>query len=464
VRSTCGEEVSLASLGVGDEFDTETCAPKKPVSSYVPVLKSAEISPMASGCRSCASRRRGGHCSFRRRSQGAKCATEAVSGRRLSVAEDCPQPCVSCSVATSLWRSPDAGVEQFTCALAPGTVEAPAIAGAECGKFSGGTSPQAHCTRPLSDLSTGVLLGHQMCNWYFNATAWPEMNCEEWVAQHVVVMENMYDVGLMVTVEAGAQNKEKPLVVFIHGWPDTAAEWINQMMAMCGQFRCVAVQLPDFLDTLETEDVFLDQVVTRVGGVLAQHLGVSDGSEKALLIGHDFGAVFGYMVAYKYPNMVERYASLEIGNDLQMWHDAKFGTMIHFYQNAAIQAYKSGEIVDDPSKVFGSMSPSQHATARMGGVYARMWAREEFQLRLAPRVRPEDWQSLYTPLGGTGIPQPGMLFVYGARLAVTDKFVEAVQQDGGKVVQLADSTIYHWPQISFAMEVTNLLQEWASSR
>jgi hypothetical protein len=68
-------------------------------------------------------------------------------------------------------------------------------------------------------------------------------------------------------------------------------------------------------------------------------------------------------------------------------------------------------------------SPSGYATARMGMYYDRAWRREEFCKRLAPNVAPDEWKSLWTPLGGTGIVQKNMLYVQGSNLATTDKFV-----------------------------------------
>merc|ERR1719424_1852828 len=178
------------------------------------------------------------------------------------------------------------------------------------------TSTQPYGSRFGSEFSLADAeadIRRQMCEVYLSPVSlghldWSASDCQSWVAENVVVED-----GPMITVSAG--DPSKPLVVFVHGWPDNAAIWVNQFMFLANDYRCVAVQLPNYLDALPTEELYIDEVVDRVGEIL--------NGRQAYLVAHDWGANFGYMVAYKFPELILKYASLDIGNDIQMWLDAQ---------------------------------------------------------------------------------------------------------------------------------------------
>jgi len=221
------------------------------------------------------------------------------------------------------------------------------------------------------------------------------------------------------------------------------------------------VQLPNYLDALPTEDLFIDEVVARIGAVI--------GDRETLLVGHDWGANLGYMVAYKFPDVVLRYAALDIGNDLQMWVDAQnpsitnpLALFIRYYQTELARACRNCALGNPVVQVFARTggSPGGHATCRMGCLYDKAWDRENFQQRMAPDVPVEEWQSLWTPLAGTGIPQSGMLYIQGSNLATTDKFLDAVRADGGTVVPLMNGEAGHWLPVQGTEFVNEALESW----
>jgi len=297
----------------------------------------------------------------------------------------------------------------------------------------------------------------QMCGEYWVQEAHPVLtDCTSVVREKITVEE-----GQMVTLRAG--DPTKPMILFIHGWPDTAALWVNQLLQFSRSYYCVAVQLPNYLDALPTEELYIDEVVARIGAVI--------GDRETLLVGHDWGANLGYMVAYKFPDVVLRYAALDIGNDLQMWIDvapetrdltSPMSIFIAYYQTSLAAAYTNcftGRAVVEVFARSGG-SPGAHATCRMGMLYERAWRRAEFQQRMAPDVPVEEWQSLWTPLGGTGIPQSGMLYIQGSTLATTEKFLDAVRADDGTVVQLLDGQAGHWLPVQGTAFVNQALESW----
>jgi len=356
------------------------------------------------------------------------------------------------------------GVKKFDAVVLKGkgcSCEYP-VAGYIDGMKPGHTPPYAQRFDRDVVAAASADLKHYMCKWYFKADAHPEgTHCRAWVSENVRIED-----GPMVTARAG--DPANPLVVFIHGWPDSAALWVNQFMHLSDRYHCVAVQLPNYIDALPLEELYLDEVVSRIGEVI--------GGQKAYLVGHDWGANFGYMVAYKFPENVLKYAALDIGNDLQMWTDTQRGVVkggvkalfIGFYQKKLKKAYLHEEeefgskfgkntLTVDIFAVTGG-SPSRRATARMGMYYDRAWNRDEYCKRLAPDVAPADWESLWTPLGGTGIPQKGLLYIQGSNLATTPKFLQAVRDDEGKVVELMRGG--HWIPKGAAKGVNAELDEW----
>jgi len=237
---------------------------------------------------------------------------------------------------------------------------------------------------------------------------------------------------------------------------------VNQLLRFSRSYYCVAVQLPDFLDALPTEDPFIDEVIARIGAVI--------GDRETLLVGHDWGANLGYMVAYKFPDVVLRYAALDIGNDLQMWTNVAPETrtrnpmdlFIAYYQTQLAAACRNCFTGNPVVQVFATTggSPGGHATCRMGCLYDKAWNREEFQRRLAPDVPVDEWQSLWTPLGGTGITQSNMLYIQGSNLATTDKFLDAVRADNGQIVLLTNGEAGHWLPVQGTEFVNQALESW----
>lgn len=91
-------------------------------------------------------------------------------------------------------------------------------------------------------------------------------------------------------VEAG--NKNQPLILLLHGFPDCWLGWRYQLPVLSAHFRVVALDLKGFGDsdkpprrTSYRVDVILDEIKQ-----LLACLGVSS----CTIIGHDLGALLGW--------------------------------------------------------------------------------------------------------------------------------------------------------------------------
>jgi pimeloyl-ACP methyl ester carboxylesterase len=110
---------------------------------------------------------------------------------------------------------------------------------------------------------------------------------------------------------------EGPLVVMVHGFPDYWYTWRHQMEALASDFRVVAMDQRGYNLSDKPKGVASYSMTHLVGDVVAviHHLG----EDKAILVGHDWGAAVCWQVAMNVPDAVERLVILSVP------HPAGFG-------------------------------------------------------------------------------------------------------------------------------------------
>lgn len=101
-----------------------------------------------------------------------------------------------------------------------------------------------------------------------------------------------------------------PLVVMIHGFPDFWYTWRHQMAGLQDAYRVVAIDqrgynLSDQPDGVENYDMRL--LVSDVVAVV-RHLG----EESATIVGHDWGGVVAWNVAFSAPEVVDKLIVLNL--------------------------------------------------------------------------------------------------------------------------------------------------------
>jgi pimeloyl-ACP methyl ester carboxylesterase len=117
-----------------------------------------------------------------------------------------------------------------------------------------------------------------------------------------------------VTLEAAVDGDQgDPAVLLLHGWPDTHAMWRNQIGALVDAgYRTIAPDLRGFGESDKPEAVdgygLLD-LATDITGVL-DHLAV----ERTHVVGHDWGAALGWVIAAFAPDRVASLAALSVGH------------------------------------------------------------------------------------------------------------------------------------------------------
>ena len=142
--------------------------------------------------------------------------------------------------------------------------------------------------------------------------------------------------GIDVVVEGSG-----PPVVMVHGWPDTLRLWDGQVAALRERYRCVRFTLPGFDIAGDGRAYSLDEVVDTIRQVIEQAAG-----GKAILLLHDWGCFYGYQLAVRHPELVERIVGVDIGDAGSREHLAEIGTSgklgIVVYQNWLARSWQIG--------------------------------------------------------------------------------------------------------------------------
>ncbi|XP_037027686.1 epoxide hydrolase 4-like [Bradysia coprophila] len=107
-------------------------------------------------------------------------------------------------------------------------------------------------------------------------------------------------------VEKG--DKSKPLMLFVHGFPEFWYSWRFQLKEFSNDYWCVAIDMRGYGDSDKPEGISsyeVDQLSDDIKSVIKEL-----GREKCYLICHDWGAVVGWNFVQNNMNMVEKYVMM----------------------------------------------------------------------------------------------------------------------------------------------------------
>lgn len=100
------------------------------------------------------------------------------------------------------------------------------------------------------------------------------------------------------------------LVILLHGFPEMWYSWRHQLEIFGSDFKVVAPDLRGYNlsdKPPRTSDYEIDNLIDDVTGLI-HHFG----KERAVIIGHDWGAVIAWALAAKYPSYVEKLVALQV--------------------------------------------------------------------------------------------------------------------------------------------------------
>ena len=172
---------------------------------------------------------------------------------------------------------------------------------------------------------------------------------------------------------AGAQG---PVVLMVHGWPDTLALWDGTVAALQERFRCARLTLPGFEDGPQA--VSLDAMCSLLLAVAEQ---LSPDQPIVLLL-HDWGCVFGYEFATRHPQRVSRVIALDVGDHnaaaLRREWRVRDALAVFVYQVWLALAWKIGgtlgtRMTRAMARWLGCPAAPAGITHRMNYPYAMQW-------------------------------------------------------------------------------------------
>lgn len=97
---------------------------------------------------------------------------------------------------------------------------------------------------------------------------------------------------------------EGPLVVFIHGFPDFWYSWHHQMAGLAEDFRVAALDTRGYNQSDKPEgkeNYDMTFLVADVAAVIK-----SEGRNKAIIVGHDWGGAIAWTLAMTMPELVDK--------------------------------------------------------------------------------------------------------------------------------------------------------------
>ncbi|XP_053725465.1 epoxide hydrolase 4 isoform X1 [Synchiropus splendidus] len=101
-----------------------------------------------------------------------------------------------------------------------------------------------------------------------------------------------------------AGERGKPLMLFLHGFPEFWFSWRYQLREFKSEFRVVAVDMRGYGESdlpLSSESYRFDYLVTDVKDIV-EYLGYN----RCCLVGHDWGGTIAWLFAIHYPEMVTK--------------------------------------------------------------------------------------------------------------------------------------------------------------
>lgn len=236
----------------------------------------------------------------------------------------------------------------------------------------------------------------------------------------------------------------------IHGWPDTYRLWDAQVAALSDRYRCVRFTLPGFERAAAKRAYSLDEVVETLHQIVSQACPAG----RVTLLLHDWGCLFGYQLAERYPQLVERVIGVDVGDAGSRRNVAELSLkarlMVVFYQLWLATAWWIGGALGDRmargmARALRCPVAPQAIHSRMGYPYAVRWLRIAGGLRGLKTFHP------HTP----------MLFVYGERkrfMFHSRAWAEQVAaHPGSRVLGLPTG---HWVMVGRPGEFNDALLSW----
>lgn len=127
-------------------------------------------------------------------------------------------------------------------------------------------------------------------------------------------MQRLTVDGVTVHIDGSADE----VIMMIHGWPHDRSLWDAQVAAFSPNYRCVRFSFP-------SQGAKGSHSIDEVARLYADTVNAVNGGRPVILMLSDWGCVFGYQFALRYPELVSSVISVGIGGSSQMTYRASLG-------------------------------------------------------------------------------------------------------------------------------------------
>jgi pimeloyl-ACP methyl ester carboxylesterase len=151
-----------------------------------------------------------------------------------------------------------------------------------------------------------------------------------------------------------------PLVVLLHGWPQTSYAWRRLIPLLVGRYTVVAPDLRGCGDSDRPDNGYDKAAVAADIAALIEHASLG----AARVAGHDWGGAVGYLLAATYPNLVSHFAAVETvlpGFGLAELADVRHGQQDAWWMSFCAAADMPEMLVAGREREFLAYFYSQHA-------------------------------------------------------------------------------------------------------
>lgn len=158
---------------------------------------------------------------------------------------------------------------------------------------------------------------------------------------------------------------EGPLVVLVHGWPELWYSWRHQIRPLAeAGYRVVAPDVRGYGGSDKPEPV----EAYAMTEMMADVMGVIDafGEERAILIGHDWGAPICWNTAALHPERVSAIAALSVPyrkrsavSQIEVWrklYAEKFFYQVYFQEEHVVEAELEADVRTALRKIYYSIA------------------------------------------------------------------------------------------------------------
>lgn len=178
------------------------------------------------------------------------------------------------------------------------------------------------------------------------------------------VMHDQFDLQKIetngVTLRAAVEG-EGPLVIMVHGWPELWYSWRHQIKPVAeAGYRVVAPDVRGYGGSDKPEAVEAYDMAT----IMADITGLIDafGEEKAILIGHDWGAPIVWNTSALHPDRVAAVAALSVPyrkrgpvSQIDIWrklYAGKFFYQLYFQDEGVAEAELEADVRTSLRKIY----------------------------------------------------------------------------------------------------------------